>query len=375
MSKNITGNSNLDMFSPLFVAKNETLSMHLGTEEIRVLCLLKDLEKTCAALLRNKDVVFTCVKGKRLVCGEVGRTLFRIARSNLLTRIEEIFPECLFNPFVRAAIDAIKAEKGDCQLFALEVYETMKEVQSIAGMMNRIVDRIRKRMSNEDFKAMIRNHERAVNQNRKSLARLVNAIFRRYAKVLVVRLDLSYLKSHFRPLDEQNLSCEDVVRHREKLLADLRKMFKGKLITYVWKLEYGPMRGYHYHAFFFFDGSQCMQDIVIAKMIGEHWANVVTGGSGFYFNCCANKKYYPALGIGMIKYDDWEKISNLKSRSLEYLVKADYYVKSIACTKIRTLGKGAAPKPAATNRGRPREGDRPVFGLRSVMDSSVALPA
>ena len=373
MTKKITGNSYLEMFSPLFATKNGQQIRLYNADESRVLCLLKELEKTCAALLKKKDVVFTCVKGKRLVCGEAGRTFFRIARSDLLTRIEEIFPECLFNPFVRAAIDAIKAEKGDCQLFALEVYESLGEIKSIADMMNRIVDRIRNRMSNEDFKAMVRNHERAVNQNRKSLARFVNAIFRRYAKVLVVRLDLSYLKSYYRPLDEQNLSCEDVVRHREKLLAELRKMFKGKLITYVWKLEYGPMRGYHYHAFFFFDGSQCMQDIVIAKMIGEHWANVVTGGSGSYFNCCANKKNYPALGIGMIKYDDWEKISNLKSRSLEYLVKADYYVKSIACTKIRTLGKGAAPKPAATNRGRPREGDRPEFGLRSRMAASVAF--
>lgn len=373
MTKKITGNSNLDVFSPLFVTENGKQSVLYSTEESRVLCLLKELERACIALLKKKDVVFTSVKGKRLVCGEAGRTFFRIARSNLLARIEEIFPECLFNPFVKAAIDAIQAEKGDCPLYALEVYESLEEVQSIADMMNRIVDRIRNRMSSEDFKAMIRNHERAVNQNRRSLARFVTAIFRRYAKVLVVRLDLSYLKSALRPLDEQNLSCEDVVRHREKLLADLRKMFKGKLINYVWKLEYGPLRGYHYHAFFFFDGSQCMQDIVIAKTIGEHWASVVTGGSGSYFNCCANKKNYPALGIGMIKYDDWEKISNLKSRSLEYLVKADYYVKSIACTKIRTLGKGAAPKPAATNRGRPREGDRSDFGLRSRMAASLAL--
>lgn len=373
MSKKITGNSNLEMFAPLLIKNNEKLSLLYGTDESRVLCLLKELEKTCAILVENKKAVFSFMKGKGLICSKMGAAFFQIVGSDLLSRIDEIFPECRFNPFVKAAIDAIAAEKGSYQLHPLRVYSAFENSQSVAEMMNRIVDRIRSRMSDKDFKTTIRNHERAVNQNRKSLARFVNAIFRRHAKVLVVRLDLSYLKSSLRPLDEQNLSCEDVVRHREQLLADLRRIFKGKLITYVWKLEYGPMRGYHYHAFFFFDGSQCMQDIVIAKMIGEHWANVVTGGSGSYFNCNANKKNYPALGIGMIDYADLEKIDNLKNRSLEYLVKADYYVKSIADTKIRTLGKGAAPKLAATNRGRPRFRDRPNFGLRSVMAAPPAL--
>lgn len=324
--------------------------------------MLKELEKACAVLVNKKDGVSTCVN-KRIIFSKAARTLFRIARSDLFTRIEEIFPECIFNPFVRTAIDAISAEKGDRQLFALEVYESLGEARPISDMMNRIVDHIRARMGDEAFKSTIRNHERAVNQNRKSLVGLVDAVFRRHAKVLVVRLDLSYLKSSLMSLDQQNQSCEDVVRHREKLLADVRKMFKGKLISYIWKMEYGPMRGYHYHTFFFLDGSQCMQDIVIAKMIGEHWAKVVTEGSGSYFNCNANKKSYPALGIGMISYDDWGKINNLKNRSLEYVVKADYYVRALACVKIRTLGKGATPKPLAANIGRPRGRHKPEFGV------------
>lgn len=373
MAKKITGNSNLDTFSPLFVTKQGELGLLHGTEESKVLCILKELEKACIGLVRKKEVISTCIK-KRLVFSKAARTFFRIARSDLFTRIEEIFPECIFNPFVKAAIDAITAEKGDRHLCPLEVYESLGEAQSISDMMNRIVDNIRARMSDEAFKSTIRNHERAVNQNRLSLGHLVNAVFRRHAKVLVVRLDLSYLKSSLRPLDTQNLSCEDVVRHREKLLADVRKMFKGKLITYVWKLEYGPMRGYHYHTFFFLDGSQCMQDIVIAKMIGEHWSKVVTGGSGSYFNCNANKESYPALGIGMISYNDWEKINNLKNRSLEYVVKADYYVRSMACAKIRTLGKGAAPKPLSPNIGRPRGKFKPEFGIRSpISEMAVAF--
>lgn len=372
MRKKITGNSNLDAFSPVFVKdKGKRLRVY-GSDESEALRLMKDLEKTCAALFKDKDVVFTCTKGKRLACSQAGRDLYRIARSNLLARIEEIFPEFHFNPFVRAAIESIKAETGGLQPYPVEVYESFGETQSIADRMNRIVDRLRKTLSNENFKDTIQNYERAVNQNRRSLSRFVDAIFRRYAKVLVIRLDLSYLKSSLRPLDEQNLSFEDVARHREKLLVDLRKMFRGKMISYVWKLEYGPMRGYHYHTVFFFDGSQCMQDIVIAKLIGEHWENVVTEGGGAYCNCNLKKEHYRAVGIGMIEYDNWDKINNLKSRTLEYLVKADYYVKSIACTKMRTLGKGAAPKPATTLRGRPRGRARPEFGVRFPMPASLA---
>jgi hypothetical protein len=140
-----------------------------------------------------------------------------------------------------------------------------------------------------------------------------------------------------------------------KLLRDIRgKLFKKHFITYAWKLEYGPLKGYHYHAFFFFNGSEVMEDGTIAKMIGDHWSNVVTKGSGGYFNCNAIKEKYPTLGIGAIAHHDSEKINILKNVALEYLMKLDFYIRPIADTKIRTFQTGALPKVVSKHSGRPR---------------------
>jgi len=97
-----------------------------------------------------------------------------------------------------------------------------------------------------------------------------------------------------------------------------------------------------------------MGDSTIAKMIGDHWSDVVTKGSGGYFNCNAMKEKYPELGIGEISCHDIEKINILKNVALEYLMKMDFYVKQIADIKIHTFDRGALPKVVSKHTGRPR---------------------
>lgn len=53
------------------------------------------------------------------------------------------------------------------------------------------------------------------------------------------------------------------------------KLFDNR-VGYVWKLEYGIDKGFHYH--------MMIQDINIAKMIGEYWAAVITHYRGLYYS-------------------------------------------------------------------------------------------
>ena len=78
----------------------------------------------------------------------------------------------------------------------------------------------------------------------------------------------------------------------------------ANLKGYIWKLEWGPGKGIHYHLIFFFDGSQVLKDAYLAQQIGKYWTEVITKGSGLYWNCNASKDQYRELGIGVIRADD-----------------------------------------------------------------------
>ena len=127
------------------------------------------------------------------------------------------------------------------------------------------------------------------------------------------------------------------------------------MVGYVWKLEYGREKGHHYHMMFFLDGAKVRQDIVIAKLIGEYWNNVITQGKGVYYNCNGNKARYRHCGVGMIHYSEAEKLRSLKEMAAIYLTKADRYVSACMPGNNRTFGKGNSPKVGERSVGRPRE--------------------
>lgn len=367
-------NDDVDFFVSSMIDIDGQPELLLKSDERRTLVLIKDLEQTCLLLRKSKGNIFQCKGDRILGCSDLGRRLLDIIASPILQRIELTFPEFRLNPFVKAAMDAIELFEVRVYVRKLDAYKRTGGMDSIADRLNKLVDEIRRKLKCDSVRNACKNHRRGAIETRKVLAKLVSDVFRKYAKVLVVRLDLSYKKTSRRPLDQQNISHSDVGRDLRKLLRNLKeKLFKVNLVTYAWKLEYGPLRGYHYHAFFFFDGSKCRQDIDIASQIGEHWVSVVTQGGGSYFNCNAIKHKYPSPGIGMIDHRDWWKIDNLRKKALEYLIKVDYYIRPMADKNIRTFGTGGMPKSRTSKRGRPRRVHPVEFGLRSRMADSLLL--
>lgn len=51
-------------------------------------------------------------------------------------------------------------------------------------------------------------------------------------------------------------------------------------VGYVWKLEYGPEKGYHMHLLVFFDGSMVRKDQALAYLIGKYWSGEHTVPKG-----------------------------------------------------------------------------------------------
>jgi hypothetical protein len=214
---------------------------------------------------------------------------------------------------------------------------------------NDLVDRIRIGVKSPEFlKARRRRVENSKRQYA-SCANYVARLFQRHSRLLVVRIDFSYA---------DGLMARDFVAQKsfEEAKADMQRFLNNRrsnslfehLVGYIAKLERGRTKGYHFHTFFFFDGSKVQKDEYIADQMGAYWKKVA-GEHAVYFNCNRNKiARYRRLGIGMIDHSDLEKRRNLLL-ALAYVTKVEQLYRHEG---ERLLQKGEVR--AVTRAGRPR---------------------
>lgn len=220
------------------------------------------------------------------------------------------------------------------------------------------------------------NQQLLITKNHQSMTNYIDNLFTRYARLLVIRIDLGYRKD----IDTPFLNEEELYQKYLQAKADREHLFRNMksntlfnhMVGYIWRLEYGVDKGFHYHFFFFYDGSAVQQDITIARMIGEYWVNVITQGRGLYYNCNAYKDQYNYCGIGEINWNDFGLIANLKLAA-QYLAKPDEYI-SVFMKDIdigRTFGRSIEREKIET-RGRPRIRTQlyPELGLNPCLQLS-----
>ncbi len=204
----------------------------------------------------------------------------------------------------------------------------------------------------------LNNQQSLITKNYQSMVNYIDNLFSRYARLLVIRIDLAYRKD----VDTHFLNDEEIYQKYLQAKIDREHLFRNMrsnsifnhMIGYIWRLEYGEDKGFHYHFIFFFDGSQVREDISIGRLIGEYWVNVITQGRGLYYNCNAHKDEYKYCGIGMINWNNFELIANLK-RAAEYLNKPDDYMTTYMQNMEigKTFSRGTVRERTET-RGRPR---------------------
>ncbi|NWB51087.1 inovirus-type Gp2 protein [Pseudomonas gingeri] len=241
--------------------------------------------------------------------------------------------------------DSLKVDEGESlrqmSAFAMGVYEAI---------------------TSKEFKKSERAHARAANKLRASYESYIDDLFTVCARLLVVRIDLSYKRSEleldefdyvYDKTDEQKNS-DRLFKDRDKLLKRLSKSNSPyAMVGYAWKLEYGKRRGFHYHLMLFLDGSKVMRHIAIGKAIGEIWANEITGGLGSYWNCTGEASYYKNCGVGEVDHYDAAKILAVKDAA-SYLVKIDRWIAVYLPGGKRCFGKGVVKKKEGKTLGKPR---------------------
>lgn len=273
---------------------------------------------------------------------------------------------------------------GDLDMTALkkECFSDQDEAARLAGYLNDRVNILRTDLRSHHTARSVENHRRGYRSNLASLSGYVSDLFKRYSRLLVVRLDLGYKQGlSLNPLMAQyhvvvstqpeygissphepslppspRVTIGQIQQHREALLAFIRNTFGHKFCGYAWKLEYGARKGYHFHVVLFFNGAHLCRDVAIGTLIGDHWNSVITAGQGNYYNCNANGHRYRHPCIGNLSWNS-PALQQGMDYLCAYLMKPDLYARLELGPGQRTFGRGVSPLRGWADqprRGRPR---------------------
>lgn len=227
-------------------------------------------------------------------------------------------------------------------------------------LFNDLINLIRAKSQTKEFKDRLRNRVAKSDQQFNEYKKYIEALFKKHSRLIVIRLDLSYLVS----MDENTFETKQLVKLADAK-CDLEHLLKNRrhnalfehMVGHIWKLEYGKNKGYHYHLILFFLGSKVQNDAYIAHQIGNYWKVDITDKRGIFHNCNNNKDKYIHLGIGRINANSPEDAHlrfNLINYVLKYFTKQEQYLRIKLDPKDRTIGRGLMPD-AHSGRGRPRK--------------------
>lgn len=231
------------------------------------------------------------------------------------------------------------------------------QAERVSSTLNSAIDGIRIDMKSKTFPDLFRMLSPAIYKNYLSGERYIDSLFNKYSRLLVLRIDFGYRKSD--TLNAQyfeNLTADKLRMDRDTLVQYFQTDAREHgLVSYMWKIEWKPDKGFHIHTLLFMDGSKVQKDYVVGEIIGKHWKSQITEGQGCFWNCNLKKDAYgDQLGVGMISAADMQKINNLKVHVLSYITKPDYLARIILGTDSRLFGRSSG-NLIPSRLGRPRK--------------------
>jgi hypothetical protein len=321
-------------------------------DEKRFLSHLKEIQAIVERLLELKETLFLVVQDKSgmFQAGSyslTGKRLKAVIRRGCDIRCKHV-SLVDSHPYVQAYHAAVE----ELELNRLDDWGPDDQTDRL----NAAVDMIRDECRGKAMRQHMRKLENARKVRNKSAQKLINSLREKYARLQVLRLDLSYRKGKYVDLDDFMGALSKVKEDWEHFRHDLVSgdSIPG-VVGYLAKLEYGLLSGFHFHVVVLCDGSKHREDIVLATMLGEHWNNkVVPGREGRYYNCNRHKDNYRYLGIGTLNYYDHEKYSALVNLVLDYMAKTDHVMATEAPGERGWFRSVHKVSKLTKRRGRPR---------------------
>lgn len=224
----------------------------------------------------------------------------------------------------------------------------LKSSMTTAQLKNALVMEIYILTNMPDFKSALYARLDKSKRQYKRARKLVQALRDTFSKVLVIRIDFCWKAS---------IEDDSTFNEMKANFAQLLKSFHHSkdlpnIVGYLWKLEFGEKKGYHFHCIFFMDGNKFQSDTHYSEMIGQRWTEI-TLGKGYYFNCHRDKIKYRHLAIGMARHSDQTFFDNL-DQVLVYICKQDQFlIDKRLLGSVHTFGTSKCTKHPKTV-GRPR---------------------
>ena len=226
---------------------------------------------------------------------------------------------------------------------------------SVAERFNILVQLIRQDWYNHNGQSKLNARKKEANRRYQDYCKYVDALFEKYARLLVLRIDLFYCKD----LTESK-TLHDMQQDVDHLFKNIRhnSIFK-EMVGYVSKIEYGIDKGIHCHLILYLDGSKknASSTVYFAQQIGDYWNTTVTQGQGAYWNVNKNEAHFKkmgTLGIGAINHNDTILRTNLNERVIKYFCKTEQFIRPKFGNAVRLYRRGELPKINEIKLGRPR---------------------
>ena len=325
--------------------------VRIVTEELDDAVNIRNIVRMMKKLIRT-DVLPSFQVRERLGAFRVigGLPWFEIFLARADLTLKERYPYHVLHPLAETFFDVVpKLSTGgrDVQDYSGKlIYKYVERLNSVAQELRAEAQRI-------NWQAAERNFRRGAAKNRNSLINLFNALSDKYSKLLVVRVDLGYTSGQGMELSANRPFFAITMRHQAELRALLKKHFAKNYVGYAIKVEYGLLKGYHHHAFFFFDGNKLHGDVSIGRWIGDAWNWSINEGRGVYFNCNAHKASYRHCGIGMGRWYDLDFVRSFEMAA-NYITKPDEFMQIRKSRLGRTYCRSIVPRPSDVRRGRRR---------------------
>jgi hypothetical protein len=257
-----------------------------------------------------------------------------------------MFPKHSFNPYVAEFFAACKEHPWLLEMIQFWPKVSKAEAVEIFADLGFLVEDLRRRTACKEFRRLLHRIARRCRKNYRGGLRYIRRQFESCSRLLVFRVELGY-SSCDQVAPAEDVSAAQVRSDLAKLQRYLRETFPAT--GFMWKLEYGMLRGHHFHVLVFMNGHLVQQDQAIGKQFKQYWESDITRGRGTCYVCKPGD--YEEPGIGMINYYDEEKRGFLEKNVLPYLVKADFWMSYEPGG--RTFGRGLMP-PGDPRTGRPR---------------------
>lgn len=133
----------------------------------------------------------------------------------------------------------------------------------LADAINNALGAFLSEFKSQSHRKRLNNLRRVEKRNQRSIATYINSLFAQHAKLLFIRLDIGYREAHYHRLTVDN-TTDDLRQY----LNVIQRRFKH-LVGYIWKIEYGADRRFHFHLTIIFNGAEHQQDVSLGKALGS----------------------------------------------------------------------------------------------------------